>query len=82
MGIYSNYITENSLINISDNISVIESVLESGCELDNFNKIIESINILAENNIILEKVDFAKIKEKLINVLKTIGGYFKSFLDG
>ena len=58
-----------------------ESTYNIEDEINNFNKICESINILNENNILLEEVDINKFKEKAINALTKIKNAIIDFID-
>lgn len=53
-------------------------------EDNNFNKIIESIDVLTENGIIPDKVDIAKIwesiKTKIVNAFKKFIGFIKDLV--
>ena len=68
-----------ALISESNNSN---SILDIDKELDNFNKILESIDILNENNILLEE-DKVKttLKERLIKIWDKIKKFFEEIID-
>ena len=61
--------------NPSLQLSILSESIDN--EINNFNKLLESINILNENNILLlEKVDMRKIKDKVKEIFGKIKAAF------
>ena len=64
--------------NPSLQLSILSESIDN--EINNFNKLLESINILNENNILLEKVDMKELWNKFKEKIKEIWQKFKDWI--